>query len=230
MEAKEDIVMLYYIVFILAGYLLGGILFAPIFGRMLKKRDILAETKDGNPGTANAFMEGGPLCGTLTLVCDMGKGFLPVFLCRCLERPLGELLWRPGEWLWRGRPEIISTLGMALVLLAPVLGHNFSVYHHFQGGKGIATSFGCLLGYWPDLSPALLLAAIFLLFSLVIRISPHFYRTLGTYVCGAGMFFVWGETLALKLGFLFISIAVCVRMHLSTEERKKCNVRLLWMH
>ena len=73
--------MLYYLLLILMGYLLGSILFAPIFGQLILKKDIIRGTKDLNPGTANAFMQGGMLCGILTLIGDMGKGFLPVFLC-----------------------------------------------------------------------------------------------------------------------------------------------------
>ena len=150
--------MLYYMVFALAGYLLGSFLFAPFFGRIIKKKDIIQNTKDLNPGTANAFMEGGAVCGMLTLVCDMGKGFLPLFLCRNLESTLvGDILWIPGDALWGTRPEIISTLGTALVLLAPVLGHTFPVFHKFRGGKGIATTLGSLLGYAPNLFPALVL-------------------------------------------------------------------------
>lgn len=223
--------MSYYLVFVIMGYLLGSILFAPIFGRVFTKRDIISGTKDQNPGTANAFMEGGVACGLLTLICDMGKGFLPVFLCQNLgSAVVGCALWMPGEMLWGGRPEWIKTLGSALVLLAPVLGHTFSLYHRFQGGKGIAATFGSLLGYAPNLFPALILAFFFLLFSLVICVRPHFYRTIVTYVCAAGMFFVWGENLAQKLGFLFITVLVCIRMHLSIEERKEVKVRLLWMH
>lgn len=107
--------------------------------------------------------------------------------------------------------------------------HVFTV-SSVSGGKGIAATFGSLLGYAPNLFPALILAFFFLLFSLVICIRPHFYRTIVTYVCAAGMFFVWGENLAQKLGFLFITVLVCIRMHLSIEERKEVKVRLLWMH
>jgi glycerol-3-phosphate acyltransferase PlsY len=121
-------------------------------------------------------------------------------------------------------------VGLALVLVAPVVGHIFPLYRKFQGGKGIATTFGCLLGYVPNLIPALVLALFFILFSLVVRITPHFYRTIGTYIVTMGIFFVWSESLAQKLGFLLITILVCTRMHLSTEERESCRVRLLWMH
>lgn len=223
--------MSYYLVFAIAGYLLGSILFAPVFGRIFTKEDIISGTKDQNPGTANAFAEGGMVCGLLTLACDMGKGFFPVFLCLNLgSTALGSVLWMPSEALWGGRPEWAGTLGLALVLLAPVLGHAFPLYHRFQGGKGIAATFGSLLGYAPNLFPALVLAFFFLLFSLVIIVRPHFYRTIVTYVCAAGMFFVWGQDLAQKLGFLLIAVLVCIRMHLSIEERREVRVRLLWMH
>jgi len=223
--------MLYYLVFIVAGYLMGSILFAPLLGRLLKKKDIISGTRDQNPGTANAFQQGGLLCGSLTLAADMGKGMLPVFLClRLFHTPFGNTLWIPEEMLWGGRPESICNIGLALVLAAPVCGHIFPLYHKFRGGKGIATTFGCLLGYFPNLAPALVLAALFILFSLVIRISPHFYRTIGSYLFSAGIFLVWGDTIGQKIGFLLITVLVCVRMHLSTEERGECKVRLLWMH
>lgn len=223
--------MCYYLVFAIMGYLMGSILFAPFFGRIFTHGDIISGTKDRNPGTANAFMQGGMACGILTLVCDLGKGFLPVFLCLKLENTvLGRQLWRPGEAVFGTRPEWICSIGLAFVLLAPVLGHTFPLFHGFHGGKGIAATFGSLLGYAPDFLPALILAFFFLLFTLVIRIRPHFYRTIVTYVCAAGMFFVWGESLAQKLGFLSVTVLVCIRMHMSVEERREVRVELLWMH
>ncbi len=205
--------MRYYICFAMIGYLMGSILFAPLFGRLFHKGDIAANSKDHNPGTANAFMQGGFLCGVLTLAGDLGKAFLPVFLCLRLQgsRPVIEL-------------------GLALVLAAPVAGHIFPVFRRWKGGKGIAATFGSLLGLAPDLVPALTLAFFFILFSLVIRITPHFYRTIGTYLCAVAVFWLSGEALAVQAGFLAITAFVCLRMHLSKEEREKCRVRLLWMH
>ena len=55
---------------IIGGYLLGSILFGKIFLKLLKDKDIRKESSDGNPGTFNAFAEGGMLCGVLTLLCD----------------------------------------------------------------------------------------------------------------------------------------------------------------
>lgn len=66
--------------FAVSGYLLGSILFASIISKLFHK-DIISKSPDKNYGTANAFRYGGVLCGALTLLCDMGKGFLPVFIC-----------------------------------------------------------------------------------------------------------------------------------------------------
>lgn len=223
--------MVYYFIFIIIGYFMGSFLFAPFFGYLIQKKDIISGTKDCNPGAANAFMQGGMLCGVLTLAGDIGKGFLPVFFCVRLENAdTLHSLWYFEEKMWGGSLRWICDLGLALVLLAPVVGHMFPIYRKFHGGKGIAVTFGSLLGFIPNLFPALTLAVFFLLFSLVIRITPHFYRTISTYLCTAAIFLVWGSTLGLKLGFLFITIMLCVRMHMSTEPREQCKVRLLWTH
>ena len=67
------------IVYVVAGYLVGSILFASLLTKWIRGIDLTKDSKDGNPGTANAFMQGGFVCGVLSLVCDLGKGFLPVY-------------------------------------------------------------------------------------------------------------------------------------------------------
>lgn len=201
------------IAFIIIGYLSGSILYARIFGSMIKGKDIIKESRDQNPGTANAFMQGGFWCGALTLVFDMLKGFLPVYLYFHFSFP------RQSEWLWQ-----------ALVLAAPVYGHIYPVFYHFRGGKGIATTFGCLLGLFPDIKAAVILAFFFLFFSLVLRVTPHFSRTIWTYVAALLTMRILGMDLFMVIGFLFIVIGVFIRLYTSKEEREKCRVRLLWKH
>lgn len=152
------------LLYIICGYVLGSILFAPLFVRMIRGVDLYAVSTDGNPGTANAYMQGGFACGTLSLVCDMGKGFLPVFLY-LQQSPQHRYLLVP-------------------VMLAPVLGHAYSLFHHFRGGKCIAVSFGVLLGLFPDLCPALILAFFYILFS-ILRIRPHSRRTFVTFIAAS---------------------------------------------
>lgn len=207
--------MSYYFIFAIIGYLIGSILFARIFGFIFKRRDIITGTKDQNPGTANAFLQGGFFCGLLTLVCDVLKGFLPVFLCVRLEQ-------------MQNRQTI--EFGLALVLLSPVLGHIFPLFYHFHGGKGIATTFGCLLGMFPNIYGAQALAFSFIFLSLIVRVTPHFFRTIGAFLLTLPVIFFTKERLALRLGFLLITLFVLVRMYLSKEEKEACKVKVLWMH
>ena len=195
--------------FALVGYLLGSILFAPIFGKLLKGKNILEESRDKNPGTANAFMYGGFLCGVLTLCGDLFKGFLPVFLY--MRQPAG-----------------FDEAGLALVLAAPVVGHIFPLFSNFKGGKGIATSFGCLLGLVPELAPVLILAVTFIFFSVVLKVNPHYYRTILTYIVSMVLMIRFCRVKAIVEGFGLIVAAVMVRMFTSQEEKGKLTVKLLW--
>lgn len=184
---------------IIGGYLLGSILFGKIFLKLLKDKDIRKESSDGNPGTFNAFAEGGMLCGVLTLLCDLGKGALPVFLYLKLngQEPLG--------------------ITLAFVMLAPVLGHAFPVYTGFKGGgKAIAVSFGVLLGFFPYLIPALIPAVFYLLYS-ALKVQPHSKRSILTFSCSiAAALFLLKES-AIKMGMTFISSVVVAR-HISSEK------------
>ena len=215
MIKQGGILVAYYVIFMIAGYLSGSVLYAKIFGYIFRRRDIIKETKDRNPGTANAFMQGGFFCGICTLVCDILKGFLPVALCIYYER-------------FQNMQSM--ELGLALVIAAPVAGHIFPVFYHFRGGKGIATTFGCLLGLFPELYAAETLAFYFILLSLVIRVTPHYYRTLGAFLLTLISLFFAKERIALRLGYFMINMCVMIRLFFSKEEKEACKVRLLWMH
>lgn len=200
------------LLYIIAGYLSGSVLFARLAAALFGKRDLLDASADGNPGTANAFSYGGFWCGVFVLLGDLGKGFWPVFLF--CHRSVGPAL---------------GPMAMALVLAAPVVGHAFPLWHHFKGGKGIATTFGVLIGLLPVWRPLILFALVFVFFSVIIRVQPHFYRTVVTYLVTLVWFVlrfpvgVWG-------GFSLISGTVLLRLHMSREERKRLAVKLLWMH
>lgn len=199
--------------FILLGYLSGSILYARVFARLFGKEEMIENSSDHNPGAANAFMHGGFWCGMLTLLCDIGKGFLPVFL-----------FMRMSERL---HPGVFAT---SLMLAAPVVGHVFPLFYRLKGGKGIAVTFGSLLGLFPALKPAAILALFFVFFSVVLRVSPHFYRTLTAYLCALFYMAHSVEWRAVIAGFAIMTATVCTRMITSPEEREKMKVRLLWMH
>lgn len=196
-------------IFSATGYLLGGLLFARYFSKLFCGKDVTVKGDDRNPGTYNAYTYGGFWCGALTLVCDLLKGFLPVFLYIHLAGGL-------------------RSIGLVLVMAAPILGHIFPIWHKFNGGKGIAVSFGILLGLAPNMLPVLTLAITYLFLSFVIKINPHFYRIILTYCLTVLIVIVSTPELSVILGCMAVSAAVIIK-HISVRDTdEKIQVKALW--
>lgn len=196
--------------YILLGYLWGSILHARIAERFFHKEGMISGSKDNNPGAGNAFMRGGFFCGVFTLVGDLFKGILPVAL------------------IVRTAPETLPPVVFAFAVAAPVVGHCFPIFYGFQGGKGIATTFGVLLGLLPWAEPLLCFALSFVLLSTVLRVTPHFSRTLVAYGLAIAFMLHLKQPEALVLAFLLITLMVTLRMLMSKEPREKTAVHLLW--
>ena len=205
--------MMTLLLFVLLGYVSGSVLYARVFAKLLGKGDICENSKDHNPGATNAFQNGGFWCGTLTLICDILKGFLPVAL-----------------YLAFCKYEDYPASGLAFVLAAPIIGHNFPLIYRGKGGKGICATFGCLLGLLPEWQPVAILVVFFIFFSTVLRITPHYHRTLMSYGCTLVGVLCLVESFDIRLGFAIITAAVCTRLLMSQEEKDKMEVELLWMH
>lgn len=202
--------MLRAVLFICMGYLSGSVLYALIFAKIFKKGDILEQSSDHNPGTANAFMYGGFWCGLFTLLFDVLKGFFPVYL-----------FMRYGNAVEAG------PFTVALAIAAPVIGHTFPVFYGFRGGKGIAVTFGCLAGLIPALKAFWVLVFFFIGFSTVLQISPHFYRTIFSYAFSLVTVVREISDPSVVRGFFLIAAVVLIRMLTSKEERKSLEVKLL---
>ncbi|UCG41844.1 MAG: glycerol-3-phosphate acyltransferase [candidate division WOR-3 bacterium] len=108
----------------LAGFLSGSLMFSAWLVR-LRGKDI-REFGDGNPGAVNAFKACGPGIGIPALVLDFLKGAVPVWLA-------SHAFGVEGFWL-------------VPVALAPVLGHAFSPFTRFRGGKAVTATFGVWAG------------------------------------------------------------------------------------
>lgn len=106
----------------LAGSIPTGLLIAKAKGIDIRS------TGSGNIGATNVMRSVGKESALLTLIGDITKGALPVVIGILLKLPQIEL---------------------AVVGLAAILGHNFSIFLKFRGGKGVATSLGVLLAYSP---------------------------------------------------------------------------------
>jgi acyl phosphate:glycerol-3-phosphate acyltransferase len=133
--------MLFSLFWIGLAFLLGSLPFSVWLGKLATGKDV-RQVGDGNPGATNVFRAGGKLVGLLALVLDIAKGAFPVGMATYV---LG-----------------FNEAAMFLVATAPVLGHVFSPFLGFRGGKGIAVSFGVWIGLtvWKLSLPALLIVVI----------------------------------------------------------------------
>jgi acyl phosphate:glycerol-3-phosphate acyltransferase len=122
---------------LLCSYLVGAIPFGLLFSRAMGK-DVRQEGS-GNIGATNVNRVLGRKLGILTLLCDVAKGFLPVYVVS-LVLP----------------PSVNSEIFIALCGLSTVVGHMFPIYLGFKGGKGVATALGVFL----YLSPLSILFAL----------------------------------------------------------------------
>jgi len=118
-----------------AGYGLGAI----PFGLVVSKAMGLADPRtvgSKNVGFTNVLRASGTKAGVLTLLGDMGKGWV--------------MGWAAMQWL-TDEPLIM------VVAISPILGHVFSPFLSFKGGKGVATALGSVLGLSPSMGVLLLL-------------------------------------------------------------------------
>lgn len=132
---------------IVVSYLVGAIPTGLIVVRLLTGEDIRRHGS-GNIGTVNVLRVAGAGTAAVVLVVDILKGLLPVLFAAAMTS---------------------SAWTVVLAGLAAIAGHNWSVFLKFQGGKGIATSFGVLFGLsWPAAAVA---AAVWILTVAITRYS-----------------------------------------------------------
>ena len=138
-----------YILTVLIAYLLGSI---PTGFLVAKARGVDIRTVgSGNIGATNVFRILGKAAGVFVLVVDAAKGWLAVFVVAKLVS--GWFYPEPGspalEWF------------RLCAGIAAILGHNYTCWLHFKGGKGIATSAGVLVALVPK--PLLVVLAIWII-------------------------------------------------------------------
>ncbi len=146
---SAGVMTLYDVVIILfwtiVGFCLGSIPFSVWMGRSLLHTDV-RRFGDGNPGAANLMRAGGWPIGLLAGVLDYCKGLVPVGIAHFSVHITG----------W----------GLIPIAIAPILGHAFSPFLKFHGGKALAVTFGIWTGLTLGEGPILLgafLTAFFLL-------------------------------------------------------------------
>ena len=168
---------------IIIGYLLGSFPAAYIIAKYIKGIDI-REVGVRNMGGANVIREVGKWAGALTLVFDMGKGALTIYIAQLLG---------------------VSLPWVLAAGFAAMLGHNYPVYIGFRGGKGVATVMGIFFVLSPlAMAGTTAMIGIALLFSrsffVGVQISSPFFLLFVWFVEGVGpMFFCAAAIVAFQL-------------------------------
>jgi glycerol-3-phosphate acyltransferase PlsY len=124
----DSLSVVYPVLAAVTAYLIGSLSFAVIVSRVMGLNDPRTYGSK-NPGATNVLRSGSKAAAIVTLLLDAAKGWLPVMLVK-----------------WYGQPYGLVEGTLAMAGLAAFLGHLYPVYFRFQGGKGVATALGVLIG------------------------------------------------------------------------------------
>lgn len=122
---------MWYLILLIFGFCAGSIPFGYILAKVVKKIDI-RKYGSGNIGATNVWRVCGKKLGIPAFILDAAKGFLPVFLIK-----VGETVPLRGI-----NPALCCGVGA-------ILGHSFTPWLKFRGGKGVATGLGVFIGLAP---------------------------------------------------------------------------------
>lgn len=162
-----------------AAYLIGSVNFSIILSKLIAGKDI-RESGSGNAGATNMLRTYGKKMGALTLLLDVLKGVVTVWLVK----------------------EFSDSLTLAYFAgLFVILGHNFPIYFGFKGGKGVATSLGVVLVL--DWKVGLIAAVIAISIMALTR-----YVSLGS-ICGGALFIIIEFVKALITGDISAVRLIC---------------------
>jgi len=170
---------------VLGAYLLGSLSFAVVLSRLYALPDPRSYGSK-NPGATNVLRSGKKAAAALTLLGDGAKGYVAVWLAGVLAvaSPHAEPI-------------------VALCGLAAFVGHLFPVFHRFQGGKGVATAAGVLLGFdsWLGLGTIAtwVVIAVFFRISSLAALAASLFAPLFTFWLFGWQPFLLGAVCAISL-------------------------------
>ena len=194
---------------VILGFLSGSMLYSKHIPRLFLHKNICVNAPDQNPGASNVFSSCGIGWGLLCLALDMFKAYLPVRLAM-------QTLDMNSFWF-------------AAVMAAPVAGHAIGIFDGFHGGKCIAASFGVMLALLDKTPIGLLLAALYIFFSTIRKITPNRRRSIVTFTLFGILSFailLYQGKASLALGTQAISgIAVSRHVHAPDTTKNKISAQ-----
>lgn len=187
------------VLFYLVGSLPTGYLMARSRGLDIRKHG------SGNIGATNVGRVLGRNWGLAAFACDFFKGFLPLFLVRHFEFP--------GDTRWT------TSLLLVLCGLAAILGHNFTPWLGFKGGKGVATTGGVLAALLPW--AFIVCLSLWIILVLMTRTVSIGSIAAGVALPLAGLYFYFGEWVF--VGLAFFAGALVVWRHRANIQRLRAG-------
>jgi len=188
--------MLQSIFFALAAYFLGSIPFGKLVATGVANINI-TQRGSGNIGATNVARELGVKWGVFTLLLDMLKGFVPVAVFAHYGSETGG-----------------NDLAVFAVGLSALLGHQFSIFLKFRGGKGVATAVGVYL-------VISLPACLFGILVFVLTVYKWDFISLGSILSAAampGLLALFGESPITVIGSAVVAVLICLK-HAGNIER-----------
>ena len=180
---------------IMVGFLSGSIPWSILVGNFLAGLDVRS-IGDGNPGSANVWKGSGSTFGVLALVLDISKGFVPVYL--------GFRYLSAQEPFW-------GQLALSLIAFAPILGHAFSPFLKFRGGKALATT----AGSWTAITAGLVVPLACLLLGVFHGVQKNHALTVTVCIVGFLLVFLPLKQEAYIGIFWLLNISLVIYKHRS---------------
>jgi acyl phosphate:glycerol-3-phosphate acyltransferase len=174
-----------FVVLLVAAYLVGAAPFSLIVGRLFYGVDV-REHGSGNIGTTNVFRVLGKKAGVVVFAFDLLKGFVPALVASMLFDP----------WF------------AIFIAAAPVVGHMYSVFLRFRGGKGVATGSGVVLALEPTVFFIILAGWI----AIVLATRMVSLASIAAAVSLPVLIILWGDPLPYQIAAVLVA-AVVVYAH-----------------
>jgi glycerol-3-phosphate acyltransferase PlsY len=179
-----------FLVLIAGAYLLGSVPTAYLVARWRRGIDI-RRVGSGNVGLSNVVASGSRWSSLIVMAFDLLKGMVPVYIAQTVHLEIYQ---------------------QAIVGLAAICGHNWTIFLHFSGGRGILTALGVIFAFAPWLALAMLAVALASL--------PFRHFALGTLIALVLLpisswflsdFFKIDRSLALTIGLAGITVLAVIR-------------------
>ncbi len=184
-----------YLILLPLAYLLGSVPFGLLTGKLAKNVDI-RQHGSKNIGATNVMRIMGPVAAVLVLLLDVGKGIAAVRF----------------PFAWDAPEEVMLASGFLVVL-----GHCFSLFLRFKGGKGVATGLGVIIsmpGFYPESIILLIIAVLVIALSRIVSLGS---------MTGAVLFPIFLAVAGYEIAYILTGLAIAVLVIIRHHE----NIRKL---